>query len=105
MGLYRFARENRADRMRNRVVNVKQIQVFRLRDRRHFRRERQRIRLMLEQRIRHHLDFVKTHSLVKFGQTSRQSGSDEMDGMAARGKLSFPARSRRFRCRRRLDKP
>ena len=68
----RFAREDGADRMRDRVVNVQQIQVLGLRNCRHLGRERESVRLMLKQRIRHHLDFMKTHALVQFGEPRRQ---------------------------------
>ena len=39
---------------------------------------------MLEERIGHHLDFVKPHPLIQFRQTCGQSGRDEMNRVAAR---------------------
>src|SRR6266511_5906636 len=81
--LQRFAGEDTADRMRNCIVYVKQIQILGFRDLRHFGRERQGIRLMLEQRIRHHLDFMEAHALVKFCEPGRQRGGDKVDGVAA----------------------
>src|ERR1041385_1332401 len=66
--LERLARENRADRMRNRVMNVKQIEFLFLGDRRHLGRECEGVRLMLKQRVRHHLDFVETYTIVELSQ-------------------------------------
>src|SRR6202008_2042135 len=69
--------------MRNRVVNVQQIEVLFLRDCRHFSSERESVWLMFKQRIRHHFDFVKMHALVEFSQTSGQYRSDEVNVVTA----------------------
>src|SRR5688572_3683148 len=79
--------------MRNRVVYVKQIELLFFRDGGHLRGQRQRVRLMLEQRIRHHLHFVKTHMLVQFREPRGQRRRDEMDGMTARGEFLAEFRS------------
>jgi hypothetical protein len=63
---------------------VQQIEILSLSHGRHLGRQRQGVRLMLEQRIRHHLDFVKTHPLVQLSQTRRQRRGDEVHRMAAR---------------------
>ena len=65
-----------------------QIEIFRTCDGRHFRRQRQRVRLMLEQRIRHHFDLVKLHALVKLGQTSRQTRRNKMNVVTAQGEFA-----------------
>src|SRR6185369_1222951 len=69
--------------MWNRVMDVQQIEIFFFSDSRHFCCERECVRLMFEQRIRHHLDFMKTHALVEFSQTSWQCRRDEVDGVTA----------------------
>ena len=38
----------------------------------HFGRERERVRLVLKQRVRHHLDFVKAHAFVELSQPGWQ---------------------------------
>ena len=48
---------------------------------------------MLEQRIGHHLDFVKPHPLVQLGQPGGQSRRDKMHGMAASGEFLAQLRS------------
>src|ERR1041385_1811995 len=75
--------------MRNGIVHVQQIEIFVFSYCRHLRCQRQRVGLMLEQRIRHHLDFMKSHPLIQFSQARGQRGRDEMNGMAALRKL-FP---------------
>ena len=89
MTLDRLAREDRANRMRDGVMHMQQIEILVFSYGRHLRRQRQRVRLMLEQRIRHHLDFMKTHALIQFSQPRRQSRGDEMHGVPALGKF-FP---------------
>src|SRR2546425_12968254 len=73
--------------MRNSVMYMEQIEILLFRYRRHLRSQRQRVRLMLEQRIRHHLYFMKTHALVELCQTRRQSRGNEVDCVAASGQL------------------
>src|SRR5215212_9800635 len=77
--LQRLACENRTDRMRNGVVNVQEIEVLFLGDCRHLRSQCERVRLMLKQRIRHHLDFMETHVLVELRQSRWQCRGDEMN--------------------------
>src|SRR5437868_399477 len=89
MTLDRLAREDRANRMGDGVMHMQQIEILVFSYGRHLRRQRQRVRLMLEQRIRHHLDFMKTHALIQFSQPRRQSRGDEMHGVPALGKF-FP---------------
>src|SRR5882724_10709823 len=79
----RFAREDAADRVRDGVVYVKQIQILGLRHRGHLGCERQSVWLVLEERIRHHLHFMKAHALVKLREAGRQGGRDEVDCVAA----------------------
>src|SRR5215212_593661 len=67
--LERLARENRTDRMRNSVVNVQEVEVLFLGHCRHLRSQCERVRLMLKQRIRHHLHFMETHVLVELRQS------------------------------------
>src|SRR6185369_11329871 len=69
--------------MWNRVMDVQQIEILFFSDSRHFCRERECVRLMFEQRIRHHLDFMETHTLVEFGQTSWQCRRDEVNCVTA----------------------
>src|SRR5437868_6683599 len=75
--------------MRNGVVYVKQIKVFSFGNLSHLRSQRERVRLVFEERVRHHLDFVKAHALVQLGQARRESRRNEMNRVAARRKL-FP---------------
>src|ERR1044072_5697295 len=79
----RLASEYRADRMWNSVMDVQQIEFLFLSDSRHFCRERECVRLMLKQWIRHHFDFVKAHTLVEFSQTSWQCRRDEVNCVTA----------------------
>lgn len=85
--LKRLAREYGADRMRYCVVNVQQIEVLFFCHRRHFGCERERVRLMLEQRVRHHFHFVETHAFAQLGQTGWECGSDEVNGVSAFGEF------------------
>ena len=50
--------------MRYCVVYVEKVELFGARDGRHFCREGKVIWLVFEQRVRHHLDFVKMDPLV-----------------------------------------
>src|SRR5438477_7301758 len=70
--------------MRNRVMHVQQIEILSLSHGRHFCCQSQCVRLMLEQRVRHHLDFMKPHALIELSQTRRQSRRNKMHRMAAR---------------------
>ncbi len=63
LGCRHGTREERADRMRNRVVNVEQVQPFRLRHLHHFDSERQRIGGVVEQWIIRDFDFVELDAL------------------------------------------
>src|SRR6266496_1737079 len=73
--------------MRNRVMNVEQIQVLSLGHSRHLGRQGKCVWLMLKQRIRHHLNFMKTHPLVQFSQPGGQGRRNEMHRVAARREL------------------
>jgi hypothetical protein len=42
---------------------------------------------MFEQRVRHHLDFVKAHVLIQFSQASGKRRGDEMDRVSASGEF------------------
>ncbi len=74
--------------MRDRVMDVQQVELFGSRDRRHLCGEREVIRLMFEERIRHHLDLVKMNTLVQLGKPRRHDGRDEMDIVPAFGKIT-----------------
>src|SRR6187431_2505884 len=62
--LQRLARQDSADRMRDCVMDVKQIEIFCFGDCRHLRRERECVRLMFKKWVRHHLDFVETNAFA-----------------------------------------
>src|SRR5262249_30978019 len=66
-----------------RVMHVQEIEILFFSDGRHLRRQCKRVRLMLKQRIRHHLDFVKTHPIVELRQPGWQCRGNEVDCVAA----------------------
>ena len=53
-------------------MHVQQVEILAVRHHGHLRRQSEIVRLMLEQRIRQHLDFVKSHALVQFGEPRGQ---------------------------------
>jgi hypothetical protein len=82
----RIALKSNAESRNERAAN----RVFRTRDRRHFRRQRQIVRLMLEQRIRHHFDFVKLNFIAQFDKTRRQTRRNKMHRVTAQPRSSRP---------------
>src|SRR6185503_8494048 len=78
-----LARASGADSVRGGVMNMKQIEILFLTNCRHLRRECQCVGLMLKQRIRHHLNFVKAYVLVEFCQPCGQRRGDEVNSVAA----------------------
>ncbi len=65
-------------------MHVQQIQLLGFSHGRHLGRERERVRLMFEQRVRHHLDFMKAHALIQLSQTRGQRRRNEMHRVTAR---------------------
>jgi len=79
IGAEDLLREVRADRMRNRVVDVQDVELLVRRDLGHLRRQRERVRrIRIEQRIRRDRDFVKVHALVQEIEPRRQRVADEV---------------------------
>ena len=78
LGRRHHPRQQRAHRMRNRVVHVEQVQRLRLRHLDHLRRQRQRIRGMIEQRVSRHLHLMKIDPFVMLGQPDRHGIADEV---------------------------
>jgi hypothetical protein len=73
-----------ADRMRNRVVDMENVELLVRRDLGHLRRQSQRIRrVRIEQRIGGHRHFMEVDSLVQTVQTRGESVADEVDFVAA----------------------
>ena len=91
--LDRFAGEDRADRVRYRVMDVQQVELFGPGDRRHLGRESEVVWLMLKQRIRHHFHLVKMNPLAQLGQPRRQKRRDKMDVVAAFGQVAAELRA------------
>src|SRR6186713_3501052 len=91
--LDRFTGKYRADRMRDSVMDMQQIELFRSCDRRHLRRECEIVRLMFEKRIRHHLDFVEMNSIVELGDTRRKHRRNEVHVMPALSKIASELRA------------
>jgi hypothetical protein len=75
---YRLAGENGADRVRDGVMNVKQVQFFGTGDGRHLGREGEVVWLVLEQGVRHHFHLVKVDALIQLGQPRRQKRRDKV---------------------------
>ncbi len=87
LGRGHHAGQQRADGMGNRVMDVQQIEVFRLGHLHHFYGQGQRIRSMIEQGIAGNFDFVELNSFVGVRQSDGRRVADKMDFMAARGQL------------------
>jgi hypothetical protein len=66
---------------------VEQVEVFGLGHVRHLRRQGQRVGLVLEERVRHHLDFVEPDALAQLDEAGRQRRGDEVNRVSARRKL------------------
>ena len=81
--LHHLLREQRRDRMRNRVVDVQQIEIVSLRYLRHSRRERQAIRRVMEQRVLRDFDFVVVNAGNARIEPDGIRVRDEMDLVAA----------------------
>ncbi len=81
------ARQQRAHGMGNGVVDVQQIKRFGLEHFQHFGRERQRVRRMVEERIGSDFHLVKGNVRVAEIHADRRRITDEMNIVAARGKL------------------
>ena len=73
--------------MRNRIVYMQQVQRLGLCHLDHLRRQRQRVRRMIEQRVRRDLDLMKINPLVMLGQPNRHGVADEVHLMPARRQL------------------
>ncbi len=78
-----LARQHRADRMRNGVMHVQQVELVDLGDLGHARRQRQVVRRILEQRITRDLDLVIVNVGLRFGQADGLRIGDEVDLVAA----------------------
>src|SRR4029079_14225134 len=79
------------DRVRNRVMNVKNIQVISGNDFGHLRGQHEVVRRIFEQWIRSHLHFMKVNALAQ-GQPNWKGITDEVDIMAARCQLLLKLR-------------
>ncbi len=79
--------QHRGDGMRNRIVDVQQIEVVVLGHFRHARRQRQAIRRILEQRIVGNFHFVIVDAGSAGVQPDGIGVGDEMDVVAAVGQL------------------
>ncbi len=73
--------------MRDRIVYMQQVQRLGLRHFNHLRRQRQRVRRMVKQRIGRDLDFMKINSLMMLGQPDGHGVADEMYLVPARRQL------------------
>ena len=74
----------RADRVRDRVVNVQDVELLVRRDLRHLRRQRERVgRIRIEQRIRRDRDLVVVNALVQKIQPRGHRVADEVHVVAA----------------------
>src|SRR6266403_4317497 len=73
--------------MRNSVMDVKQVQRLRFKNFKHLGGERQRIRWMVKEGIRRHLDLVKKDVRVVQIHANRRGVADEVNVVVARGKL------------------
>ncbi len=78
------AGQQRADRMRNGIVDVQQVQILRFGHLHHFHRERQRVWGVVEKGIAGILHFMEVNSFVGVSQADGRRITDEMDFMAAR---------------------
>src|SRR5258705_867296 len=83
----RFARQNSANRMGDGVMHVQEIEILVLGYCCHLGAKRERVWLMLEQGIGHHLDFVKTNAVAQLGESSGQGRRNEVDHVTASGQL------------------
>ena len=75
-------REDRRDRVRQRVVDVQQVEVRVRRDLRHLRRERQRVGRRDEERVGGRHDLVEVDALARQVQARGQRVGDEVDLVA-----------------------
>ena len=81
------AREQRAYRMGNRVVNVQQIERGCFGNFGHFGRQRQRVRRMVEQRIRGDFYLMKRDAVARSAEANGHRVADEMHIVPARGQF------------------
>src|SRR2546430_10936448 len=81
------AREQRADGMRNGVMDVEKIKRFRFENFEHFRGKRQCVRGMIEKRVSHDLYFVKMNAVGIRVQANGRGVADEVDLVPASGQL------------------
>ena len=81
---HHLLRQQRGDRMRNRVVDVQQIEIVAGRDLGHARRQRQAVRRILKQRICRNFNFVIMNSREAGIEANGIRVSDEMNLVAAR---------------------
>ena len=85
--LQHLARQQRGERVRDRVVNVEQVERVELGDLGHARGQRQVVGRMLEQRVVVDIDLVEVDVGFAAVQAERRRRGDEVDFVAARGKL------------------
>jgi len=76
-----------ADRMRNGVVDVKQVEGFGFKDFEHFGGEGQGVGWVIEKRVRGDFDFVEKNVWIAKVHANRRGVADEMDVVAARGEF------------------
>ena len=82
-----LARQQRAHRVRNRVVHVQQVEIVQLGDFSHARGQRQIVRRIIEQRIARHFDFVIVNVGFLAAQPDGLGIGDEMNLVAALGQF------------------
>ncbi len=76
-----------ADRMRDGVVDVEEVQGFGFEDFQHFGGEGQGVRRMVEERVRCYFDFVEVDMGVVRVHADGRGVADEMDVVAAGGQF------------------
>jgi hypothetical protein len=80
-------REHGADGMRNRVVDVEEVQGFGFEHFQHFGREGQGVGRVIEERVAGNFDLVEMSVRVVGIHANRRGVADEMDIVAARGEF------------------
>ena len=81
------AREQRAHRVRDGVMNVQQVEMLGFGDLHHFDGEGQRVGCVIEKRVIGNFDFVERDVFRAGIQPHRRSVTDEVNVVAARGEL------------------
>ena len=80
-------RQQRAYRMRNRVVHVQQVEIVKLGHFGHARGQGQIVGRIVEQRVARNLDFVIMNMGLRFGQADGLRVRDEMNLVSALSQL------------------